>query len=308
MAIGAKHAAATFNKPGFDIVNHKVYVFCGDGCLQEGISAEAASLAGHLKLDNLVLIYDDNNITIDGKTSLSFTENVPMRFRAYGWNTLEVTNGNTDFTAIEKAVRFAQTSKGKPTLISLKTIIGYGSTKQDTHGVHGSPLGHDVLADYKRKMGLNDNEKFSVSDNVKNVYAKVAKASQTKEDNWNKLFASYKEKYKTEAEEYERIFVKKALPSNWKDNIPKYTTESATKATRNYGGDVLNGIAAKLPELLGGSADLTPSNKTQLKCSHDFQGELQKVVTSVLVFENMVCLLFVMVFLSMVIFHSRLHF
>merc|ERR1719499_1960616 len=166
LAIGAKHAAATFNETGFPIVDNKVIVFCGDGCLQEGVSGEASSLAGHLKLDNLIIIYDDNNITIDGHCELSFTEDVPARYRAYGWNTIEVKGGNTDLEAISGALKVARSHVGQPTLISLKTIIGFGSSKENTHGVHGAPLGTEVLSQYKERMGLNPDENFAVADDV----------------------------------------------------------------------------------------------------------------------------------------------
>lgn len=272
MAIGAKHAAATFNKPDFDLIDHKVIVFCGDGCLQEGVSGEASSLAGHLQLDNLIIVYDDNNITIDGHCDLSFSEDVPARYRSYGWNTITVGDGNLDFDSIDGALTVAKAHRGQPTLISLKTIIGYGSTKENTHGVHGAPLGSPCMEDYKEKMGFNPEESFVVSEDVYGYYTEnCGNRGAAAEAAWNEKFAAYAEAYPGEAAEFERIFVRKELPENWKADIPEFTTESKNQATRNYGGLVINAIAKNLPELIGGSADLTPSNKTALKCSHDFQ-------------------------------------
>lgn len=274
MAIAEKHAAAKYNKPGFDIVNHKVYVFCGDGCLQEGISHEALSLAGHLKLDNLVLLYDDNNITIDGNTELSFTEDVSKRLRAYGWNTLSIENGNTDFKSITESLKEAKKTKNKPTFISCKTLIGYKTTKENTHGVHGAPLGKESIIQFKEDLGFDSNKSFSVSSEVykfykENVYEKGIKSNKK----WKNLFTSYKQKYPELANEFIRIFIQKILPKNWKLNLPVYTHETKADATRNISGKILNSIAPCINELIGGSADLTPSNKTQLNCSVDFQSE-----------------------------------
>lgn len=275
LAMGAKHAAAKFNEPNFAIVDNTIFVFCGDGCLQEGVSSEASSLAGHLKLDNLVVIYDDNKITIDGHTELSFTEDVPARYRAYGWNTIEVTNGNKDLSGIAKAIEEARAHKGQPTLISLKTTIGYGSSKENTHGVHGAPLGPDVLREYKGVMGLDQDKSFNVGDDVYKFYKDSFGTRGAKcQEAWNALLASYTEKFPDKAKEYKRIFVDKSLPEGWEEKVLKemaYTTESKLGATRNYGGDVLRSIAEIVPELIGGSADLTPSNKTNLKNTTDFQ-------------------------------------
>lgn len=172
MAISKTHFASIFNKPGYNIIDHKIYVFCGDGCLQEGISSEAASLAGHLKLKDIILIYDDNRITIDGSTDLSFTEDVPARFRSYGWNTMEILNGNTDYKSIEETILVAKTSD-RPTLISLHTTIGFGSPKADTAAVHGAPLGSENLRLTKKYFGLDEDVDFFVSDSVRSIYKKV---------------------------------------------------------------------------------------------------------------------------------------
>lgn len=263
LAMAAKHAAANFNEPGFPVVDNKIIVFCGDGCLQEGVSGEASSLAGHLKLDNLILIYDDNNITIDGETSLSFTEDVPARYRSYGWNTIEVCEGNTNLEAMSAAMKVARNHVGQPTIISLKTVIGYGTTKANTHGVHGAPLGAESLAAFKTAMGFDPEETFSVGEEVYKFYQDTIGArGSAMEAEWNAMFAKYTEQFPEKAAEYERIFVKKTLPEGWKEKVLQYTTESKIGATRNYGGDVLRSIVGNVPELVGGSADLTPSNKT----------------------------------------------
>jgi transketolase len=271
IAAAAKHAAATFNEDGFPVIDHKVIVFCGDGCLQEGVSGEASSLAGHLKLDNLIIIYDDNNITIDGHCELSFTEDVPARYRAYGWNTIEVKGGNTDLEAISGALKVARSHVGQPTIISLKTIIGYGSSKENTHGVHGAPLGDEVLANYKKDMGMDPTKFFDVSDEVYAEYKNTfAARGQEMHKAWDAMFERYAQAYPEKAAQFKRIFVDKKLPEGWKDKVLKYTMESKLGATRNYGGDVLRSITPNVPELIGGSADLTPSNKTNFD-TPDFQ-------------------------------------
>ena len=245
---------------------------CTLGCLQEGVASEAASLAGHLGLSNLILLYDDNSITIDGKTDLSFTENVIDRFKAYGWQTYYVEDGNTDFDSIERAILDAQTIKDKPCLIQVRTNIGYASSKQDTHGVHGSPLGTDVLKEFKKKMGFDpEKDFFKVSDDVYNLYKNTfLKRGDTAEKKWNKLFSNYCQRYVKEGETLKRM-LNGELPKDWIDKLPKFDENSKVAATRNINGEILNVIADNVPELIGGSADLTPSTKTALKNSHDFQ-------------------------------------
>lgn len=272
IAIATKHASATFNKPGFEVINHKIVAICGDGCLQEGVSAEAVSLAGHLKLDNLIIIYDDNNITIDGETKLSFSENVPMRFRSYGWNTLTVSDGNEDFNSINSALNLARSTTGKPTLISCKTIIGYKTLRENTSSVHGAPLGKSILAEFKSNLGLNPQESFKVSPEVYAFYKQnsLLRGVQT-EKKWKLMFEEYFKQYPYLGSEFKRIFISKELSFNWKSNLPEFTSKMKEVGTRITSGKVLNSIAPFLRELIGGSADLTPSNKTELECSHDFQ-------------------------------------
>ena len=218
------------------------------------------------------MLYDDNSITIDGSTDLSFTENVIDRFKSYGWQTYYVANGNTDLDSIEAAILDAQTIKDKPCLIQVKTNIGYASSKQDTHGVHGSPLGTDVLKEFKKKMGFDpEKDFFKVSDDVYNVYKNTfIKRGEAAEAEWNKLFENYCKKYVNEGKTLKRMLEGK-LPQDWISKLPKYDENSKVAATRNINGEILNVIADNVPELIGGAADLTPSTKTALKSSHDFQ-------------------------------------
>lgn len=270
MAIGAKHASSLFNKPGFNVFNHKIIVICGDGCLQEGVSSEAISLAGHLKLDNLIVLYDDNGITIDGQTNMSFSENVPMRFRSYGWNTLTVSDANEDFNSIDSALQLARSTKGKPTLISCKTVIGYKTLKENTCKVHGAPLGKNVLAEFKNNLGFSPYEDFKVSPEVYAHYKENSFKGMEIEKKWETMLEEYFKQYPYLASEFKRIFILKELSYNWKSNLPQFSPKMKEAATRNTSGIVLNLIAPLLRELIGGSADLTPSNNTQLQCSHDF--------------------------------------
>lgn len=189
--------ASVYNREGFELFNNFTYVFCGDGCLMEGVSAEAASLAGHLGLGRLIVLYDDNKISIDGSTSLAFTENVPERFSAYGWHTLTVENGDSDYEGILNAILEAQKVTDRPTLISVKTTIGLGSIKQGTEKTHGSPLGNEDLANVKKKFGFNPEDKFHVPKDVAETYAAMKAVGSEKEEAWNQLFASYGKLTKT---------------------------------------------------------------------------------------------------------------
>jgi len=269
MALASRYLGARFNKPGFDVINHKTWVFCGDGCLMEGISHEVTSLAGHWALKDLVLVYDDNHISIDGHTDLAFTDDTEGRFKSMGWNVLTIKDGNSDLDGICRALDEARLST-KPVMIMLKTIIGYGSTKEDTHGVHGAPLGNESLEAYKKKMGLEPGKTFVVADKVYEMYKQRVGASGAKrEEAWTLMMKKYAAQYPDDAKEFWRV-VNKELPVGWDADIPKYDENSPKKATRNLGGDVLNAIAPHLTELMGGSADLSPSTKTKLKCTGDF--------------------------------------
>jgi len=270
LAVGQANMAKTYNREGFELFNNFTYVFCGDGCLMEGITGEAASLAGHLGLGHLIVLYDDNKISIDGSTELAFTEDVPARFRAYGWETLSVEKGDTDVEGLLKAIQQAQQSTDRPTLISVKTTIGLGSGKEGTEKTHGSPLGDDDLASVKKKFGMNPEEKFVIPDDVAELYSKQKQVGKEKEEAWNKLFASYEEKYASEAAEIKRRFSGK-LPEGWKDTLPTWKEGDKALATRQCSQMCLEGLIPHIPEMMGGSADLTPSNLTATKNFKDFQ-------------------------------------
>eukprot|EP00923_Selenidium_pygospionis_P003493 GHVN01005516.1.p1 GENE.GHVN01005516.1~~GHVN01005516.1.p1 ORF type:complete len:378 (-),score=38.97 GHVN01005516.1:1248-2381(-) len=219
MAIGEANLAATFNRTGFEIFNAFTYVICGDGCLQEGVASEAASLAGHLGLGKLIVLYDANNITIDGNTDLSFTEDVPARFQSYGWQTIDVADGDSSHIDVLSAIERAKSETGRPTLIKIKTTIGYGSSKQGTEKVHGSPLGGEEITRLKEGAGLNPTEPCKVPDGVAAFYKKVAERGNEEYAQWEKLFNSYKAKYAQEGSELERRF-KRELPVCFNFDVP----------------------------------------------------------------------------------------
>lgn len=270
LAMAQAHMGAVFNKDGFPIFDNHTYMFTGDGCLQEGVASEAASMAGHLQLGNLIAIYDDNHITIDGDTACAFTEDTEMRFKAYGWQVLHVENGNDDYAGIAAAVEEAKKNTTQPTIIRLRTVIGFGSEKQGTGGVHGSPLKADDIAQLKKKWGFNPDEKFVVPDDVKQFYAEVAKKGEQLEADWKKNFADYKQKYSKEASEVERR-MEGRLPEGWEQALPTYNTKDAAVGSRKLSETVLTKLWDVLPELFGGSADLTGSNLTRAKDAVDFQ-------------------------------------
>lgn len=270
MAIAEAHMAATYNKDGFTVFDNYTFVLLGDGCLQEGVQAEAVSLAGHLKLGKLIALYDDNHITIDGDTTVSFTEDVDKRFQAYGWHTLVVADGDNDLKAIEAAIIEAKNVTDKPTIIRIRTTIGYGSGKAGTAGVHGAPLGDSDIVNVKGKFGFDATQKFFVPPEVHEHYKIFGQRGQELESKWNALFEQYKAKYPELASELVRR-VTNQLPANIKDLLPKYTTSDAPQATRKLSESVLNAVAPHLPELVGGSADLTHSNLTRWKTAKDFQ-------------------------------------
>lgn len=270
LAIAQAHTAAVFNKPGFDLVDNYTYAFLGDGCLQEGVSSEACSLAGHLQLGNLIAVWDDNQITIDGDTAVSFTEDVVKRYEAYGWQVLTVGDGENDLDGIEAALKAAQAVKDKPTLIKLTTIIGYGSQLQGTHSVHGSPLKADDIKQLKEKFGFNPEESFVVPQEVYDLCHKAAAKGAAAEEEWNQLFSKYSEQFKAEAADLIRR-QKGDLPEGWEKALPVYTPADSAVASRKLSEIVLNKIYEVIPELIGGSADLTGSNLTRWKGAVDFQ-------------------------------------
>ncbi|CAO3629479.1 unnamed protein product [Cunninghamella echinulata] len=270
LAAAEAHHAATFNKPGYDLFNNHTFVILGDGCLQEGVSAEAISLAGHWKLGKLIALYDDNEITIDGSTEVSFTEDTIKRFEAYGWHTVVVADGDNDIAAINKAIEEAKSVTDKPSLIKIKTTIGYGSLLQGEEKVHGAPLSADDIAQVKEKFGFNPAESYVVSKEVYDLYAARAAHGAKAEADWNALFAKYKQEYPKEASEIERRFSGK-LPEGWEAALPKFTPADAAVATRKLSEGVLTALSSVIPDLVGGSADLTGSNLTRWKTAVDFQ-------------------------------------
>ncbi len=266
-AIAESHLAARYNRPGHAIADHYTYAICGDGCLMEGISAEAASLAGHLGLSKLIVLYDNNRITIDGTTDVSFTEDVCARFEAQRWNVIKVEDG-TDLAAIDAAIVLAKSQHEKPTLISVRNHIGFGSPHmQDTSKVHGSPLGADEIRQTKAAYGWPEEAQFFVPERVsQSREARVAKHDASYEA-WKRDFEAYRAEYPELAQEYERR-MRGELAQGW-DNIPEFEAGKAM-ATRAAGGKVLSALHEKLPELMGGSADLHESNKTYVKGSGDY--------------------------------------
>ncbi|KAG0230977.1 Transketolase [Actinomortierella wolfii] len=276
LAIGEAHMAATFNKPGYEIFNNYTYMITGDGCLQEGVAAEAASLAGHLQLGKLIALYDDNHITIDGDTEVSFTEDVKKRFEAYGWHVLEVKDGNTDLAAIAAAIEEAKKVTDKPSIIKIFTTIGFGSKIQGTEKVHGSPLKADDIAQLKAAFGFNPEEKFHVGQDVYDAYKARAAHGAKLNQEWDELVAKYSVEYPELAAELKRRLANE-LPKDWAKNLPTFTPADKPTATRKLSEAVLNKIADVLPELMIGSADLTGSNLTRWKTAVDFQPESTKI-------------------------------
>jgi transketolase len=264
MAIAGKWSAAHFNRPGFDLFDYNVYAICGDGCLMEGISAEAASLAGHLKLTNLCWIYDSNRITIEGGTDLAFSDDTATRFAGYGWNVLHVADAN-DLGQLEQALAQFQKNRDKPTLIIVSSHIAWGSPhKQDTCGAHGEPLGEEEIRLTKKGYGWPEDAKFLVPDGVYEHFASgVGKRGHDLRQAWTARFEKYKAEFPELANQIECMH-NGELPEGWDKNLPVFPTDAKGKATRDTAGQVLNVLAQNVPWLVGGSADLAPSNKTRL--------------------------------------------
>src|SRR5712675_1825966 len=265
MAMARRWLASRYNRPGFDMFDYHIYAVCGDGCLMEGIGSEAASLAGHLELDDLCWIYDNNHITIEGKTSITFTEDVAARFAAYHWNVLHVGDAN-DLKSIGDALAAFRQTKGKPTLIVLDSHIGYGSPhKIDTAAAHGEPLGDDEVKLTKRAYGWPEDAKFLVPDGVMQHFdAGIGARGAEARRRWEALFADYRKKFPELATEIDQM-QRRELPKEWDRNLPTYKPDPKGIAGRDASGEVLNVLAQNIPWFLGGSADLGPSNKTTLK-------------------------------------------
>ena len=270
MAIAEKHLGALYNKPGFEIVNHHTYALCGDGDLMEGVSHEAAALAGTLKLGKLIWIYDDNLISLDGPTALSYNDDVLERFKAYHWHTQRVTDGN-DLAAIETAIENAKSETERPSIIAVRTIIGYGSPKAGTNKVHGEALGAEAVAATKKFFGFPEDKSFYVPDEALTNWRKAVNRGAQLEAKWNKEFEGYRSANPELAAEFERT-QKDIRKKGWLDKIPSYPA-GKPQATRNAGGAVMNAIADVVPELFGGAADLTSSTKTIFKPGESFHAD-----------------------------------
>jgi transketolase len=268
MGIASAHLAATFNKRGFPVADNFIYCICSDGDLMEGVAYESASLAGHLKLGNLIYLYDDNQITIDGSTDLAFTEDRTKRFEAQGWHVSEVADGN-DLAAIERAIKEAQRVKDKPSLIRVHTVIGFGMPKQGTSKAHSDAPGVDAVKETKRNLGWPENKSFFVPKEVSAHFKKALANGAKLEKEWNALVAKYEKTHGDLGKAFKDIR-SNDLPNGWEKSLPNFEGVEA-KATRAYSGDVINAIADVIPGLIGGSGDLTPSNNTYIKSSADFQ-------------------------------------
>jgi transketolase len=270
-AIAQKYMATRYNKPGFNIFNYNIYTICSDGDMMEGISSEAASLAGHLQLGNMIYLYDDNHITIEGNTNIAFDEDLAQRFEAYGWHVQVLADGN-DLVAVSAAIKNAQKETHRPSIIKIRTHIGYGSpNKEDTAAAHGSALGEAEVRLVKENFGFDPDKHFVVPDEVFNYYQEAGNKGIEKEKNWNNLYKSYKEKYPGLANEYELLSSGK-LPEGWKKKLPVFKAGEEME-TRKASGKVLNIVADFLPNLIGGSADLAPSTDTNLANYKSFSAE-----------------------------------
>jgi transketolase len=270
MAIAEKHLAAVYNKPGHEVVDHHTYVLCGDGDLMEGISHEAASLAGTLGLGKLIVLYDDNLISLDGPTEWSYTEDVLKRFDAYHWHTQRVSDGN-DLNAIEAAIEAAKAETGKPSLIAVRTVIGFGSPKAGTNKVHGEALGAADAAATKKYFGFPDDQAFYVPEDALKNWRQAVDRGQQLEREWKKRFDAYAAQYPELAEQFQRA-VKNQRKAGWEKALPSFPAGKPV-ATRNAGQTVMNAIADVVPELFGGAADLTASTKTIFKNSPHFAAD-----------------------------------
>ncbi|MCS7292461.1 MAG: transketolase [Gloeomargarita sp. SKYBB_i_bin120] len=270
LAIAEAHLAARFNKPGHTIVDHYTYVILGDGCQMEGVASEAASLAGHLKLGKLIMLYDSNHISIDGDTAIAFTEDVAKRYEAYGWHVQKVEDGNHDLAAIRAAIAQAKAVTDKPSLIIVETTIGYGSpNKAGTEAVHGAPLGPEEVKLTKQNLGWPLEPEFYIPEEVLRHFRQAIDKGAKAEAEWRARFEAYRQAYPQEAAEFERI-MRGELPAGWQEALTPIA-ETGREATRNISKMCLNALAQAIPELLGGSADLAHSNMTYLKGIPEFQ-------------------------------------
>ncbi|MGD8226519.1 MAG: transketolase [Desulfobacteraceae bacterium] len=271
MAIAERFLAAHFNRPGHEIVNHYIYAICSDGDLMEGVSHEAASLAGHLKLGNIIYFYDDNHVSIDGSTDLAFTENRVDRFKAYDWHVQTVKGGN-DMEAIEKAIRAAEKERDRPSLISVRTHIGYGSpNKQDKASAHGEPLGAEELKLTKENLGWPLEPEFLIPEEALKHFRQALEKGKAWEEEWTDRFKAYEKAHPELSAKFQQ-WMRGELTDGWEEQIPSFPADPKGVATRVASGEVLNAVAQMLPNLIGGSADLAPSNKTIVKGAEVFKG------------------------------------
>jgi transketolase len=263
MAIAERALAARFNRDGFTLFDHDVYALCGDGDMMEGVSSEAASIAGHLKLSNLCWIYDSNHITIEGSTALAFDEDVGKRFEAYGWNVLHIDDAN-DTNALEQALAAFRATDDRPTFILVRSVIGWGSPRAGSEKAHGEALGEDNVRATKRAYGWPEDAQFLVPDGVQEAFAKaISSRGKSAREAWEALFARYRDAFPAEAAEFDLLRQGK-LPEDWQADIPSFPPDAKGVASRDAGGKVLNAIAQHVPMLIGGAADLSPSTKTNL--------------------------------------------
>ncbi len=269
MAISERLAAARFNRDGFPLFDHRTWVIASDGDMMEGVASEASSLAGHQRLGKLTVFYDDNEVTIDGSTSLAFSEDVYKRYAAYGWHVQKVEDGN-DLEAIEKAIEAAIAETGRPSFIGVRTTIGYGSPQAGTAEVHGSPLGPEATKETKRKLGWPEEPAFFVPEEAGAAFEEAKKRGARDNAEWRELFRRYGEAHPEEAADLKRRWAGE-LPPGWEEAVPAFAPTEPAMATRAASGKVINALAPKLPQLLGGSADLAPSNNTLVKGAANFQ-------------------------------------
>jgi transketolase len=270
MAMGAAHLAAKFNREGFPLVDNYVYAIVSDGDLMEGVASEAASLAGHLKLGKLIYLYDDNHVTIEGFTSLAFSEDVPKRFEAYGWHTSTVEDGN-DLEAIEKAIRDAQGVTDRPSLISVKTVIGFGMPTAGTRKAHSDAPGAEAVKETKRALGWPEDEDFFIPEEALAQFRKTVARGEQQEREWDALVERYTSQFAEQGEAW-RVTMGGELPDGWESHLPAFD-DAKPMATRQASGEVINALAPHLPTLVGGSADLGPSTNTDIKGGGSFQPE-----------------------------------
>jgi len=270
LATAEQHLAATYNSDGFQLIDHYTFCIVGDGCLQEGLSHEASAIAGHLQLGKLIVLYDDNNITIEGSTDLAFTEDVAARFEAYGWHTQTVDDGNLDFTSLRNAIRMAKAEKSKPSLIKVRTVIGFGSpSKAGSEKSHGSPLGVAEAAAMRAHLGWEYGE-FEVPDLVYDVFRAHAQQGAEREQQWWGQFSDYKKQHPDMAAQFQRSVLDLELPTDWHKCLPAVLEQDKALASRQHSQVCLNSLCDVVPELIGGSADLGPSNLTVMKSAKEF--------------------------------------